>query len=275
MTLAVLYDANRCIGCRGCQVACKQWNENDEFIPTEENGVQSENWGSYENPPQLSARTWTKIRFTELDHDGKFYWVFTKLQCMHCEHPACVAACPVGALQKTAEGPVIYDDERCFGCRYCMVACPFGIPTFEWDKPLPWIRKCTFCADRLGEGWEPACVKTCPTGALKLGEREELLVEARERIAASPGKYVNHIYGEKEIGGTSWLYISPVPFEKLGLPTLGSEPVTVDVERAMGAVPPALFGVAAAMAGIYWLVKRRDRMIQERATEKEKEEVTK
>jgi len=276
MSKAVLYDTNKCIGCRGCQAACKQWNENDEIIPVEENGVKSVNRGSYENPPQLSARTWTKIRFTELEHANKFHWVFTKLQCMHCEHPACAAACPVGALQKTEDGPVVYDDNKCFGCRYCMVACPFGIPTFEWDKPIPWIRKCTFCIDRLGAGLEPACVKTCPTGALKLGEREELIVEARRRIAAGPDNYVDHIYGEKEAGGTSWLYLSAVPFEKLGLPALGFEPVTVDVERAMSAVPPALVGVAAAMAGVYWLIKRRDRMNQAKAGEKEKEvEVTK
>jgi len=166
MTIAVLYDANICTACRGCQVACKQWNGNDEFIPIVENGVPSKNRGSYENPPQLSERTWTRIRFTETEYNGKFYWAFTKHQCMHCQHPACAAACPVSALQKTPEGPVVYDDKRCFGCRYCMVACPFGIPTFEWGEALPWIRKCTFCYDRLNAGMEPACVKTCPTGAL-------------------------------------------------------------------------------------------------------------
>ena len=268
MSKAVLYDATKCIGCRACQVACKQWNE----LPTEV----TTNGGTYENPPQLSAYTFTKIRFNEVDDDdGKFHFVFTKLQCMHCEHPACVTACPVGALQKTPDGPVIYDDNKCFGCRYCMVACPFGIPNFEWDKPLPWIRKCTFCADRQGGGLEPACVTTCPTGALKFGDREELIIEARERITASSDKYVNHIYGEKEVGGTSWLYLSPVPFEKLGLPTLGSEPVTVDAERAMGAVPPVLFGAAAVMAGAYWVIKRRDRMSQERADKEERKEVTK
>lgn len=269
MSLAVLFDANRCIGCRGCQVACKQWNENDEEIPIKENGVNSRNWGSYENPPKLSAQTWTRIRFTELEYTGKFYWVFTKLQCMHCEHPACVAACPVGALTKTAEGPVIYDDNKCFGCRYCMVACPFGIPTFEWDDPLPWIRKCTFCIERLNEELEPACVKTCPTNALELGEREELILKARERIEKSPDKYVNHIYGEKEVGGTSWLYLSPVPFKELGFPELGPEPVTVDTERAMGAVPPVLLGVAATMAGIYWICKRRDKMSQSKKSHTE------
>ena len=275
MAFAVLYDANKCIACRGCQAACKQWNMNDEMPSAETRPVTARNSGSYENPPQLSSRTFTKIRFTELEHDGKFRWVFTKIQCMHCEHPACAAACPVAALQKTPEGPVVYDEGRCIGCRYCMVACPFGIPTFEWEKPLPWIRKCTFCADRLGAGLEPACVKTCPTDALIMGQREELLAEARARIAASPGEYVNHIYGENEVGGTSWLYLSPVPFEKLGLPTLGTSPVTADAERAMGAVPPVLLGVAAAMAGVYWLLKRRDRNNKEKDAEKEKAEETK
>ena len=274
MTIAVLYDANKCIGCRGCQMACKQWNENDEIIPTTENGVNSKNAGSYENPPQLSARTWTKLRFTELEYDEKFHWVFTKVQCMHCEHPACAAACPVGALQKTPEGPVVYDDDKCFGCRYCMLACPFGIPTFEWDKPLPWIRKCTLCADRLNAGLEPACVKTCPTNALKMGERDDLIREARGRIAAAPDKYVDHIYGEKEVGGTSWLYLSPVPFEKLGMPVLGSEPVTINAERAMGAVAPVLAGVTATMAGIYWLIRRRERIKGEKEDENTKQEVS-
>ncbi len=266
MSKAVLYDANKCIGCRACQVACKQWNE----LPAE----QTTNSGTYENPPNLSASTFTRMRFTEVKYDGKFHFVFNKVQCMHCEHPACAAACPVGALQKMPDGPVVYDDTKCFGCRYCMVACPFGIPTFEWDKPIPWIRKCTFCADRQSAGMKPACVTACPTGALKFGDREELLAEARERIAAAPDKYVDHIYGEKEAGGTSWLYLSPVPFEKLGFPTISSEPVTLNVERAMGAIPPVLFGVAAVMTGIYWLVKRREKIAGENA-QKQKEEVIK
>ncbi len=263
MSKAVLYDATKCIGCRACQVACKQWNE----LPAEH----TTQAGTYENPPKTSAYTFTKIRFNEVEDEGRFRWVFAKVQCMHCEHPACVAACLVGALQKTENGPVVYDDHKCIGCRYCMVACPFGIPSYEWDKPLPWIRKCTFCADRQSVGLKPACVTTCPTGALKFGEREELITEARERIAAVPGKYVDHIYGEKEIGGTSWLYLSPVPFEKLGFPTLGYEPATINVERAVGAVPPVLVGVAALMAGVYWLIRRRDKMSQAKDEEKDVE----
>ncbi|MFH0769035.1 MAG: 4Fe-4S dicluster domain-containing protein [Chloroflexota bacterium] len=275
MSKGVLVDTTKCIGCRGCQVACKQWNESDEFIPTEENGVKSINQGSYENPPQLNAHTFTKIRFTELENDGKFQWVFTKLQCMHCEHPACAEACLVGALQKTEEGAVTYDEKKCIGCRYCMVACPFGIPTFEWEEPLPWIRKCTFCTDRQAAGLEPACVKTCPSGALKFGERDNLIAEARDRIATNPGKYVDYIYGEKEVGGTSWLYLSPVPFEKIGFRSHGSEPVTVNAERAMGAVPAVLLAVAVTMSGIYWLTKRRQKISQAKAVEEKEGAVKK
>ena len=268
MSKAVLYDATTCIGCRACQVACKQWNE----LPSEE----TTNEGTYENPPQMSAYTFTKIRFNEVEHGGKFHFVFTKVQCMHCEYPACAAACLVGAFQKTEDGAVVYDDNKCIGCRYCMVACPFGVPTYEWDKPLPWVRKCTFCADRQSAGLKPACVTTCPTGALKFGEREELITEARGRIAAAPGKYVDHIYGEKELGGTAWLYLSPVPFEELGFPNVGPEPVTINVERAMGAVLPVLVSVAAAMTGVYWLIKRKDKMNQVKADDEEKKaEVTK
>jgi formate dehydrogenase iron-sulfur subunit len=267
MGKAVLCDATKCIGCRACQVACKQWNG----LPA----VTTTNTGSYENPPKMDAYTFTKINFTELEDNGRFRWVFNKLQCMHCEHPACVEACIVGALEKRPDGPVTYDDRKCIGCRYCQVACPFGIPNFEWDKPMPWIRKCTFCADRQGAGLKPACVTTCPTGALEFGERDALIAEAHRRIAAEPGKYVDHVYGEKEVGGTSWLYLSPVSFEKLGFPTLGYVPVTVNVARAMGAVPPVLLGVAAAMAGIYWLTKRRQKSSQAEADEKQKARLTK
>jgi len=267
MSKSVLYDSTKCIGCRACQVACKQWNK----LPGEE----TTNGGTYENPPQLSALTVTKIHFTEIEDNGKFHWVFTKRQCMHCEYPACAEACIVGALEKTPEGPVVYDDRKCIGCRYCMVACPFDVPAFEWNKPIPWICKCTLCADRQSAGMEPACVATCPTGALKFGERGELIAEAHRRIAAEPEKYVDQVYGENEIGGTSWLYLSPVPFERLGFPALGSEPVIVNAERAMGAVPPVLIAVAATMAGVYWLVKRREKVSMEKESARQKERVAK
>jgi len=242
---AVLVDASRCVGCWWCYAACKHAHHLPETIQPDA-----------ENPPQLNSDVWTTLGVAE--DSGRR--LFAKRQCMHCESPACVAACPVGALQKTADGPVVYDEGKCIGCRYCMVACPFGVPNFEWDDPTPWIRKCDFCADRLAQGLEPACVAACPSGALKFGNREELIAEARARITAAPGRYYDHIYGEKEAGGTSWLYIAPVPLEKMGFPALDSEPVTVNAQRAMGAVPPVLLGVGAAMSGIYWLAKRREEL---------------
>ena len=268
MSKGVLYDATKCIGCRACQVACKQWNEKP--------GQSTQNTGSYENPPKTDAYSLTKIRFNELDYNDRFQWVFTKIQCMHCEHPACATACLVGAFQKTPEGAVVYDDNKCIGCRYCMVACPFGIPAYEWTDPTPWVRKCTFCADRQAAGLKPACVTTCPSGALQFGDKEDLIAEAHRRIDAEPGRYVDYIYGESEVGGTSWLYLSPVPFEMLGMPEVGTEAVTINVERAVGAVPPVLVGVAAVMSGVYWLVKRRQQTAETDAPEdKEQVEVPK
>ncbi|UCC17198.1 MAG: 4Fe-4S dicluster domain-containing protein [Dehalococcoidales bacterium] len=255
MSKAVLVDTVKCIGCRGCQVACKSWNG----LP----GETTSNSGSYENPPQLSAVTFTRIKFNELQYKGKLHWVFTKVQCMHCQYPGCAEACLVGALQKSEEGPVVYDEGKCIGCRYCMVACPFSVPTFEWDDPLPWIRKCNFCFDRLGAGMEPACVKTCPTNALIIGERDNLLFEAKTRIESNPDRYIDHIYGENEIGGTSWLYLSAVPFEDLGFPSLSSTPITVNTERGIGAVPPVVVTVAALMSAVYWIARRKKKLEQE------------
>ncbi|MBM3155351.1 MAG: 4Fe-4S dicluster domain-containing protein [Chloroflexi bacterium] len=268
--MAVLVDTTICSGCRACFVACKQWNNN----PMSPIAISHDN-KFFETAPLLNSDTFTNIRASEITKGTQAQWIYTKMQCMHCEHPACAEACIVGALKKTEDGPVAYDEGKCIGCRYCQVACPFGIPNFEWEKPMPWIRKCTFCADRLSAGLSPACVTTCPTGALKFGERDELIAEARSRIAASPSDYVDHIYGENEIGGLSWLYLSPVPFEKLGFPKLGPVPVTVNAARAMGAVPPVLVAVAATMTGIYWFVKRRQKMSQAEESDKNKAEVTK
>ena len=267
MTKAMLMDLTECIGCRACQAACKQWNG----LPAET----THNSGSYENPPRRSAKTWTTVSFNEVNEDDHFYWVFAKRQCMHCEHPACAAACIVSALHKSAEGPVVYDSHKCIGCRYCMLACPFGTPTFEWDKPVPYIRKCTMCTNLLVEGKAPACSTICPTKAIVFGERTELLSEAHSRIRSSPNRYVNHVYGENEAGGTSELYISPVAFSKLGFPTLGPEQTSRYAEIAMMAVPPAIVTVGAAMGGVYWFLKRRERLINQAAAEKSGPEVTK
>ncbi len=259
MSKAMLLDLTKCIGCRACQAACKQWNG----LPAET----TRNLGSYENPPRRSAKTWTTVSFNEVSDGDNFHWVFAKRQCMHCEHPACASACIVGALQKSSEGPVTYDGLKCIGCRYCMLACPFSVPTFEWDRPVPFIRKCTLCQDRLSRGMAPVCATVCSTNAIIFGEREGLLEEARLRIRTGNVKYVNHIYGEKEAGGTSALYLSPVAFSKLGFPALGPERTSRYADVAMLAVPPAILSVGAAMGGIYWIMKRRERLMSRKPSE--------
>jgi formate dehydrogenase iron-sulfur subunit len=257
MSKAILFDAHLCTGCRGCQVACKQWND---LAATD-----TQNRGTYQNPPRLSHSTWLMMKYKEVrQEDGALAWAFGRRACMHCVEPACAAACPLEALHKTEEGPVLYRADRCFGCRYCMLACPFEIPTFEFNQNEvqgPWIRKCTMCADRQGAGREPACVQTCPTGALKFGERDELIAYAESTIQSNPQTYIQHVYGKTEAGGTSVLYISHVPFEHLGLPTnLGDKPISARAQDAMFATPIAAAGLVVGLTGFYWVVKRRREM---------------
>jgi formate dehydrogenase iron-sulfur subunit len=263
MSHAILFDAHLCTGCRGCQVACKQWNDLQ--------ATETTNSGSYQNPPRLSADTWLVMKFSEARReDGRFIWAFGRRACMHCEHPACAAACPLEALHKTEDGPVLYRADRCFGCRYCMLACPFEIPTFQWEQNEfegPWIKKCTMCADRLGAGREPACVQTCPSGALKYGQRDELIAYAEEKIQKYPDTYIQHVYGKTEVGGTHVLYISHVPFEMLGLPANpGDKPISQRAEDAMFATPIAAAGLVVGLSGLYWIVNRRREMAQKRET---------
>ncbi|MBN1955064.1 MAG: 4Fe-4S dicluster domain-containing protein [Anaerolineae bacterium] len=268
MRKGMLVDLTRCIGCRACQVACKQWND----LPAEE----TQNWGSYQNPAALSADTWTLVEFTEVDEGDGLQWVFAKRQCMHCLHPACASACPVGAFHQTEQGAVVYDPARCIGCRYCMVVCPFGVPKLEWEEPLPFVRKCRFCVDRLEAGLEPACAKACPTDAIVFGNRDDLIAEAEERIRNQPGRYVDHVYGKDELGGTSWLYLSAVPFDKLGFPTLGPEPVTTlsEVVATYG-TPSIAVTVAAVLGGLYyWFSRREKNMHAEQDAEQEEREAS-
>jgi formate dehydrogenase iron-sulfur subunit len=247
----VLVDLTKCIGCGWCQEACNRHND----LPVES----IQDWNTKQDSLPLSARTWTVVALTEAEVHGTPQRVFAKRQCMHCLHPACVSACPVSALEKIEGGAVVYDAARCIGCRYCMMACPFGIPKFEWDKSIPLIRKCTFCADRQEQGLEPACTAACPAGALLFGERADLIAEAQARIQEEPDRYVNHIYGKDEVGGTSWMYLSPVPFEELGFPTYGGQPVTGLSETVAECGTPAVaLGVACLLSGLhYWSARSK------------------
>ena len=256
MSKGMLVDTTRCIGCRGCQVACKSWNDLD----AEKSGFSE----SGSNPPRLKANTFTRVVFRDVAlADGGVKSVFVKSQCMHCNEPACATACPVGALQKSKDGPVTYDADKCMGCRYCMVACPFNVPKFEWSSVTPKIRKCTFCADRQAAGKAPACASTCPAQAILYGERGDLVREAHRRIDASPGKYAPTVYGEATAGGTSVMYLTAIPFEALGMEAdgfradLGTLPYGRASEQWMAGVPLVALTMGGLALGLYSLNQRK------------------
>jgi formate dehydrogenase iron-sulfur subunit len=246
---AILTDVTKCIGCEECVVACKKING----LPPED------------GPPRLgstadglSATRWTTVIRRPANH-------FVRKHCRHCLHPACVSACPVGALQRTPEGVVIYDKSLCMGCRYCMLACPYGIPHYEWSSLAPSVRKCILCYPHLKAGMlkEPACVTACPTRASVFGPREAMLAEARRRLAGEPGKYLPRIWGERQVGGTSVLYISDISLDFLGWldsRQLNDEPLPEKTWAALKWVPAEFIGVGILMAGIHWVIERRKRL---------------
>lgn len=242
---SMLYDATKCVGCRACSTACKSRSN----LPAERDAQ-----GIYEAPNDLSAYTWTMIKLYQDDLNTSF----VKNQCMHCVEPACVSVCPVAALEKSESGPVIYHGERCIGCRYCMAACPFGIPKSQWDKALPLIQKCDFCADRQARGEEPACGAACPTGALISGKRGNMLEVAHKRLDGDK-KYIQHVYGETEVGGTAMLYIAGVDFEKLGFPKVKDEALSHITWPYMQAVPWVVGIVASLSTAIYFRTHRDDK----------------
>ena len=258
---AILYDATRCTACRGCQAACKQWNENDEHIPTVENGVDAVNSGSYENPPELAANTWLRMKFTEVERKGKVDWLFTRHACMHCTEASCEQVCPTGAISHQ-DGMVIIDQDWCIGCGYCVLACPFHVP--HKDEELGTARKCTRCTtpglNRLAEGLEPACVKTCPTDALIFGDRNTLLADGRSRVQALKAKgYTNaYLYGEEELGGLGVLYVLDDSPEVYGLPESPKVAISTSAGQWLSGILAA--GVVAAVP--FWFLFRRKKQLE-------------
>ncbi len=233
MTAALLIDTTRCIGCNACADACKEANH----LPGEVEAT-------------LTARTWTVV-----EERGD---VYVRRMCMHCEEPSCASVCPVGALHKTPEGPVAYEESRCIGCRYCMVACPFGVPKYEWDKALPRVQKCIGCIGRVRAGQSTACAAACPAEATTFGEREELLAEARRRIRENPDSYVHRIYGEREVGGTNVLVLAAVPFEQLGFPAdLPERAMPSYTWEALSKIPNVVSVGGVGLLGIWWIIRRR------------------
>jgi len=240
MSLAILTDTTKCIGCNECAIACKKVNHLGPDVPRR-----------WDTDDGLSARNWTSIV------EGPKH-SFVRKQCRHCLKPACASVCPVGALSKTALGPVIYDSKKCMGCRYCMMACPYGIPRYAWDQAIPYVRKCILCYDRVRTGLLPACTEACPVKATIFGERDQLLAEAHKRIREKPAGYIPRVWGEEEVGGTSVLYISNVDLSFLAEGArLGNSPMPERTVTAMDAVPFAFTGVAAGMAALNWIIRRR------------------
>lgn len=247
----VLVDTTRCVGCRACEAACAEAND----LPSPPEGEQV-----MQGARDTSTTAFTVVNRTDAPGGGDR---FGKKQCLHCLAPACASACPVRALNKLPTGPVTYDAAKCMGCRYCMVACPFDVPRYEYEALAPRVRKCTFCAPRQAKGLPPACAAVCPSGALTFGRRHELLEEAKRRIYAEPARFVHRVYGEHEAGGTSFLYISDVPFERLGLVAgVPEKPYPELVAGALGAPPLVMTLWPPLLMGLYAFSKRREEVEQ-------------
>jgi Fe-S-cluster-containing dehydrogenase component len=249
--VGVLVDTTRCIGCRSCERACAE--AHDLPVPDVEND------GALGQLRDMSERQWTVVNRFETAKGE----VFVKKQCMHCWQPACGAACLTNAMYKTETGPVIWRGRKCMGCRFCMVSCPFDVPKFEYHEWNPKLQKCTMCHERQLEGKGPACVGACPTDALMFGTKRELMEEARSRIYNHPDRYVHKIYGEHEVGGTGWLYLSAVPFEEIGFRTdLGTTPYPEYTRDFLYGVPLVLFGLPALMVGLNLLSDNGEKKLE-------------
>lgn len=245
--MSILTDVTLCTGCEACVEGCKKEHNLGKDVPRR--------W-------KLRIDDLSSTRYTTIDHPGGNHHV--RRQCRHCIEPACVSACLVGALQQTPEGAVVYDADRCMGCRYCMTACPYGIPRYDWQAAVPYVRKCNLCDQRLVKGGIPACVEACPEKATIFGTREELLAEAHRRIEQNPGRYQGRVYGETEIGGTSVIYISDIPLDFLGFkPDLGATPLPELSWAALSKVPPLVAGMGGLMVGVWWMVGRRMKLAGE------------
>lgn len=249
-----LVDLTRCVGCRKCEQACNRVNE----LPPPERSFENPTVLNRKRRPDEKAYTVVNRYFPgKLSPQNELVPTYVKIQCMHCQDPACASACIVGALTKKADGSVHYDASKCIGCRYCMVACPFEIPAYEYHDPImPRVMKCTFCHERIAqEDGLPGCAEICPVEAITFGKRSTLQEVARKRIRDNPAEYIDHIYGEHEVGGTSWMYLSGAPFDKLGFIRVPDQPTPTLSESIQHTLfsylwsPILLFGL---LSGVMW-----------------------
>lgn len=267
--MGVLVDLSRCVGCRSCEAACNI----EQKLPAPAKPFND--FSVFEELHHGQKRRPDETRYTVVNRyeiPGREHPLFRKIQCNHCQEPACLTSCFVNAYTKTPEGAVVYDSTVCVGCRTCMVACPFNIPAFRYSSAFnPRIMKCIFCHDtRLVKGQPPACVEACPQEALTFGRRSDLVAMGRQRIRENPGAYVDHIYGEHEAGGTSWIYLSPVSFEKAGFDTsVPKEPILNYVKDFLSIVPMVLTIWPALFAGIHLLATRKENREQQKTNEGE------
>jgi len=256
--VGVLVDTTLCIGCRKCEEAC---NRRNHLPRTAESFSDRDVLRSFRRPTDTAFTVVNQFPGSPSPDQAGVPRTYCKVQCMHCLYPSCVSACIVGALTKLSDGAVVYNPTICIGCRYCQVACPFEIPAYEFHEPLlPRVRKCEFCADRTkGTGADPACAASCPTEALVFGRRADLVALAKDRLKRRPDRYVNHIYGETEVGGTSWLYLTGRPVQDVGLLNLPETPppqLTEAIQHGIfkyGIIPVAFYGL---LAGLMWVNHR-------------------
>ncbi len=237
----ILIDVTKCTACEKCVGACVERGGGDKWLAEHDRATLRDGLSATRKSTVLQVG------------DGRF----ARKACMHCLEPSCVSACLVGGLTKAPDGPVIYDRDKCIGCRYCMLACPFHIPRYEWDKTIPYVAKCDMCFDRIEQNQKPACVEACPEGALEFGHRSTLLRKAHALIKSHPERYKNHVWGEHEFGGTSVMYVADVDLASLGWPEGAAAAIPSLTEALIHKTPFIGLGVAAGLIGLNWIVKRR------------------
>jgi len=264
----LLTDFTLCVGCRSCEAACNKENG----LPAPEKPFDDVSVFEQTRRPDAHAYTVVNRYANPKDKDMP---VYRKVQCNHCKEPACASACPIHAYNKTPEGAVMYNEDLCFGCRYCMIACPFYVPAYDYESALePKIVKCTMCYEtRVKHGKVTACAEACPAGAITFGKRDELIKIARNRIEKDPDKYIDHIYGEHEAGGTNWIYLSGVPFEQLGFPASVPDKPPIELTKGFLSSVPLVFTIWPALFGMcYAAVRHQDKVCDEKIASHKKEE---